>query len=53
MTTKTNSPSVKKTGLGAKASRRISNFVVYLLVIVMTVVWLVPFFVSVVVSCKV
>ena len=53
MTTKTNSPSVKKTGLGAKASRRISNFVVYLLLIVITVVWLFPFFGIVMESFKV
>ena len=35
---------VKKHRLGAKASRRIGNAVVYLVLIVMTLVWLFPFF---------
>ena len=35
---------IKKSGLGAKASRRIGNTVVYAILILMTVVWLFPFF---------
>ena len=35
---------LKKSGLGAKASRRISNLIVYIVLIVITVVWLFPFF---------
>ena len=34
----------KKTGLGARASRRISNTVVYILLVLMTLIWLFPFF---------
>ena len=53
MMTKNTSPSIKKSGLGAKASRRISNFVVYLILITITVVWLFPFFGIVMESFKV
>ena len=35
---------VHKTGLGAKAARRLSNTIIYIILIVMTVVWLFPFF---------
>ena len=35
--------SIKKTGLGAKASRTISNTIIYIVLIVMMVVWLFPF----------
>ena len=35
---------IKKTGLGAKASRRLSNGIVYVLLVLMTVIWLFPFF---------
>lgn len=35
---------IKKTGLGAKASRRISNIIIYVILCVITVVWLFPFF---------
>lgn len=35
---------IKKSGLGAKASRRIGNTVVYVILILMTVIWLFPFF---------
>ena len=39
------SPSVhNKRGLGAKASRRISNAVIYVILIAITVIWLFPFF---------
>ena len=35
---------IQKKGLGAKASRRLGNTVVYILLILMTVVWMFPFF---------
>ena len=35
--------SIKKSGLGAKASRRISNTLIYIVLIVMTLVWLFPY----------
>lgn len=41
---KNNTSSIKKSGLGAKASRRISNTLIYIVLIVMTVVWLFPYF---------
>ena len=34
---------IRKTGLGARASRRISNTIIYAILIIMTVVWLFPF----------
>ena len=34
----------QKTGLGAKASRRLSNTVVYVILVLMTLIWLFPFF---------
>ena len=34
---------IQKTGLGARASRRLGNTVVYILLIIMTVIWLFPF----------
>ena len=39
-----NNSSIKKTGLGAKASRRLSNTIVYIILIAMTLIWLFPFF---------
>lgn len=39
----TETTSIKKTGLGARASRRIGNAVVYVLLTLMTVIWLFPF----------
>jgi arabinogalactan oligomer/maltooligosaccharide transport system permease protein len=39
-----NNNEIKKTGLGAKASRRLGNIVVYAILCVITVVWLFPFF---------
>ena len=39
----TTNSSIKKTGLGARASRRISNGIVYAVLIFITVVWLFPF----------
>lgn len=35
---------IHKTGLGAKASRRLGNTLIYILLITITVVWLFPFF---------
>lgn len=35
--------SIKKSGLGAKASRTISNILIYIVLVVITVVWLFPF----------
>ena len=44
---------IRKSGLGATASRRLSNFFVYILLIIITVVWLFPFFGLVMESFKV
>ena len=44
---------IKKSGLGARASRRISNTIVYIILIVITLVWLFPFFGIVLESFKV
>ena len=38
-----NNTSIQKTGLGAKASRRLSNTVIYIILIAITLVWLFPF----------
>ena len=35
---------IKKSGLGAAASRRISNAIVYIALIAITLIWLFPFF---------
>ena len=35
--------SIKKSGLGARASRRLSNTVVYIVLIAITIIWLFPF----------
>ena len=40
---KNNDSKIKKRGLGAKASRRISNTIIYIILIAMTIVWLFPF----------
>ncbi len=40
---KNNTNSIKKSGLGAKASRRISNITVYIVLSIITVIWLFPF----------
>ena len=40
---KQNDNKIKKTGLGAKASRRISNTIIYIVLIIITIVWLFPF----------
>lgn len=41
---KTSDTSIKKRGLGAAASRRISNTVIYVFLVLITLVWLFPFF---------
>ena len=41
---KNKSSTIQKTGLGAKASRTVSNTVIHVILAVMTVVWLFPFF---------
>lgn len=38
------SDTIPKTGLGAKASRRLSNAVVYVILVLITLIWLFPFF---------
>ena len=38
-----NERKIKKTGLGARASRRLGNTVVYIVLILITVIWLFPF----------
>jgi len=40
---KNNDNRIKKRGLGAKASRRLSNAIIYIILIAMTIVWLFPF----------
>ena len=40
---KTNNSTIQKTGLGAKASRRLGNTLIYILLITITIVWLFPF----------
>ena len=44
---------IRKSGLGAKASRRLSNTVIYIILTVITLVWLFPFFGIVMESFKV
>ena len=41
---KSDNISIKKRGLGERTSRRISNGIIYALLVVITVVWLFPFF---------
>ena len=38
-----NTNTIRKTGLGAKASRRIGNAVVYIILVLITLIWLFPF----------
>ncbi len=47
------SASIRKTGLGARASRTISNTLIYIVLIAMTIIWLFPFFGIVMESFKV
>ena len=35
---------IRKTGLGARTSRRLSNTVIYIILIAITIIWLFPFF---------
>ncbi|MBO7184482.1 MAG: ABC transporter permease subunit [Oscillospiraceae bacterium] len=44
---------IQKSGLGARASRRLANTIIYIVLITMTVVWLFPFFGIVMESFKV
>ena len=48
-----NNDTIRKSGLGARASRRLSNTIVYILLIAITIVWLFPFFGLVMESFKV
>ena len=41
---KQNDNRIRKTGLGVKTSRRIGNTIIYIVLILMTIVWLFPFF---------
>ncbi len=41
---KNNKNTIKKSGLGAKASRTISNTFIYIALVIMTLVWLFPYF---------
>ena len=41
---KNNTSSIKKSGLGARASRNISNTLVYIVLICMTFIWIFPYF---------
>ncbi len=41
---KKNTDTIQKSGLGAKASRRIGNTIIYIVLILMTLIWLFPFF---------
>ena len=40
---KQNNNQIRKTGLGAKASRRIGNTIIYIILIAITIIWLFPF----------
>ena len=40
---KQNDNQIRKTGLGARASRRLSNTIIYIILIAITIVWLFPF----------
>ena len=35
---------IKKTGMGARASRRLGNTIVYIILVIITLVWLFPLF---------
>ena len=48
-----NQNKIMKSGLGARASRRISNAIIYVVLILITVIWLFPFFGIVMESFKV
>ncbi len=44
---------IQKSGLGARASRRLANTIIYIVLVIMTLVWLFPFFGIVMESFKV
>ena len=48
-----NDNQLKKSSLGARASRRISNIIIYIILILITIIWLFPFFGIVMESFKV
>ena len=48
-----NNSTIQKSGLGARASRRLANTIIYIILIAMTIVWLFPFFGIVMESFKV
>ena len=48
-----NNSTIQKSGLGARASRRLANTIIYIVLIAMTLVWLFPFFGIVMESFKV
>ena len=50
---KTDNKTIKKTGLGAKASRRVGNAVTYIILILISLIWLFPLFGLVLESFKV
>ena len=41
---KTNDTQIRKTGLGARASRRLGNTIVYIVLVIISAIWLFPFF---------
>ena len=41
---KTTDTQIKKTGLGARASRRLGNTIVYIVLVIISAIWLFPFF---------
>ena len=41
---KTNDTTIHKTGLGARASRRLGNTIVYIVLVIISAIWLFPFF---------
>ena len=53
MMTQKTAPSIQKTGLGAKTSRRIANTLIYIVLVLITLIWLFPFFGLVMESFKV
>ena len=48
-----NKSTIQKSGLGARASRRLANTIIYIILVTMTIVWLFPFFGIVMESFKV
>ncbi len=36
-------PSIKKTGLGLKASKNLSNTIIYIILVIISIIWLLPF----------